>query len=1305
TTTDLSNNLACVYNRLNLFSKVALKNYKSILEKQKELESSVQSCQEKLESCEELLRKTQSETRKSLQQISTEIQQSKPLTKREVLNLVQEIAEQTKLVEKEALILTEDLNQKVQKATTEYQEAIQATEDIEPPAVGFAKTADYKGGLANQVNAVMKQNNTLFYLASKQSQKLIELEEKFDRLKQKVNTIIEKEIQPADPEDSISSLAKRLDNFSISELPTQEDQIRGYRQIARNRHQVARTTRRVFRRNNYNLTLETAVDPERQLEISRERRANLVLAEAYYVRYDVPLNTTPIEEVTATGWGKEFSDDEVTPGKVTILSEVEEESDWNDDEISGGKTLVIQEKFAQNQQYFLDEYLPQWDDQFATQKQRSELEWENPFTAKRGEDHTVLYISEEKDDLPYPKFQKFEQLAAQIVKRHEEHAFPTAADDAESSTSYQPLPDAIMGPAVYPPARQNPQQAYRPDYQFGYPQGKGNTFYGGYDPSLWSDVISRWESITINRLNSQTWSDNKAKLAFVENLLGEKAVFPLNNGKTLDRITCEETKNLWSFLADFRQLAIKSRKLYFPSIMEKLFAKLPPSLSKRIEELFKVRHPSLSAGVLPAIKFTHTFVSEMCKDAALSKELRDLSLCSAIPIPGYYKNNKKKYGIRKSRTYKGKPHNSHVKPFKRKYKDDKGRVKKCKCFIYGKEGHFAKDCRSKQGNISRSAVYQELDLDDNWDIVLADFNDSSVYNISEGEGNVHQNISIVVQDTPIEEAAFMAIEESDDEQDIEEEYDSHHAFMFHPRPPTKIADMVQSAGSWKPDKELPTHKPKEEKDFSSNEVRLLKELLKEKTEQVQQMIRDQAKEYYESKIAIKEKEELWQTERSLLVWDLTDALKIIDQLKAKQMKLEEEKDKEIKVQFSKEEFPPLGNSQIVRPFMEAEAHYSGSTTTALKIRKITNQLYNVKVKFETPNCLMFGTTTIIDTGASTCCINKKVIPEEALEPLTQTVFFNGLNSRQQATHRIKQGYFLIEGNKFKIPLIYAFDMRASNGIEMLIGANFLRSMRGGIRIEGDEITIYKKVTRIKTSNQTEIAEIAELEKKKGLRSFLGILNYARNHIPKLGILLRPLYEKTNAHVDKRMKSSDYELVRKIKEQVQNLPDLEIPPENAYIILETDGCMEGWGGIIKWKKRKEDPRGSERICAYASGKFSTTQSTIDAEINACINTLEKLKIYYLDKQEVTLRTDCQAIISFYNKTNSNKSSRVRASVEDIRPSGSHFFDSFSNCSLKILLGSSKTCIFPSDLFMGSLPLMEKLSSLLAKLDIESSRSAG
>nr|GEX77525.1 hypothetical protein [Tanacetum cinerariifolium] len=113
--------------------------------------------------------------------------------------------------------------------------------------------------------------------------------------------------------------------------------------------------------------------------------------------------------------------------KMVVLADEQK----SDELLKGNR--VIAEKFAQNQQDFLDEYLPQWDDQLATRKQRSELEWENPFAAKRGENHTVLHISKNEkkdDDLPYPKFRKFQQQAAQIIKKHEEHAFPTAADDA-----------------------------------------------------------------------------------------------------------------------------------------------------------------------------------------------------------------------------------------------------------------------------------------------------------------------------------------------------------------------------------------------------------------------------------------------------------------------------------------------------------------------------------------------------------------------------------------------------------------------------------------------------------------------------------------------------------------------------------------------------------------------------------------------------------------------------------------------------------------------------------------------------------
>ncbi|GJS71691.1 hypothetical protein Tco_0704532 [Tanacetum coccineum] len=182
----------------------------------------------------------------------------------------------------------------------------------------------------------------------------------------------------------------------------------------------------------------------------------------YYVKYDAPPDTTPIEEIAATGWGDEFSDDEVTLGKVTIL---EERSDWDDDERSGGKVLVIQEILAQNQQEFLDEYLPRWDEHLAIQKQELESEWENPFAAKHGENHIILYLSkeEENDDLPYPKFRNFKQVAAQIIKKHEEHAFPTTSQE-ELTQSYQPLHDSIVRPSVYPPAQQNLQPFYRPDY-------------------------------------------------------------------------------------------------------------------------------------------------------------------------------------------------------------------------------------------------------------------------------------------------------------------------------------------------------------------------------------------------------------------------------------------------------------------------------------------------------------------------------------------------------------------------------------------------------------------------------------------------------------------------------------------------------------------------------------------------------------------------------------------------------------------------------------------------------------------------
>ncbi|GJS59276.1 hypothetical protein Tco_0654060 [Tanacetum coccineum] len=108
-------------------------------------------------------------------------------------------------------------------------------------------------------------------------------------------------------------------------------------------------------------------------------------------------------------------------------------------------------------------------------------------------------------------------------------------------------------------------------------------------------------------------------------------------------------------------------------------------------------------------------------------------------------------------------------------------------------------------------------------------------------------------------------------------------------------------------------KQEEEKNFNSNsnEVNLLKELLKEKTEQVQQMIRDQAKEYYENKAAMQQKEEIWQLKESSLVRDISvgGGLKIIN---GSELKKEERrrKKKQQKVQLPKEGIPSTGKTLL-----------------------------------------------------------------------------------------------------------------------------------------------------------------------------------------------------------------------------------------------------------------------------------------------------------------------------------------------------------------------------------------------------------
>ena len=139
----------------------------------------------------------------------------------------------------------------------------------------------------------------------------------------------------------------------------------------------------------------------------------------------------------------------------------------------------------------------------------------------------------------------------------------------------------------------------------------------------------------------------------------------------------------------------------------------------------------------------------------------------------------------------------------------------------------------------------------------------------------------------------------------------------------------------------------------------------------------------------------------------------------------------------------------------------------------------------------------------------------------------------------------------------------------------------------------------------------------------------------------PLYSKTTKNGQRHFNQEDIKLVKVIKEAVKNIKSLELPLVTDYIIIEVDGCKEGWGAVLLCKSDKYSPKDTEKICSYASGSFNKTGmnwTSIDYEIQALINALEKFKIFL--HKEFTVRTDCEAIVRFIKNDQSKKINRTR-----------------------------------------------------------------
>lgn len=106
--------------------------------------------------------------------------------------------------------------------------------------------------------------------------------------------------------------------------------------------------------------------------------------------------------------------------------------------------------------------------------------------------------------------------------------------------------------------------------------------------------------------------------------------------------------------------------------------------------------------------------------------------------------------------------------------------------------------------------------------------------------------------------------------------------------------------------------------------------------------------------------------------------------------------------------------------------------------------------------------------------------------------------------------------------------------------------------------------------------------------------------------------------------------------------MRIPIEMDYLIIETDGWIEGQGAALYKKENQFSPKSSEILYRYNSGKFKEKGivSGIDAEVLALRYALESFELFIIGRNKFTIRTDCISIVKYFAKMKETKKDFIK-----------------------------------------------------------------
>ena len=142
------------------------------------------------------------------------------------------------------------------------------------------------------------------------------------------------------------------------------------------------------------------------------------------------------------------------------------------------------------------------------------------------------------------------------------------------------------------------------------------------------------------------------------------------------------------------------------------------------------------------------------------------------------------------------------------------------------------------------------------------------------------------------------------------------------------------------------------------------------------------------------------------------------------------------------------------------------------------------------------------------------------------------------------------------------------------------------------------------------------QQKKEVRSFLGLANYCRDHMPSFAAIAAPLSDLTKKGLPESVRWEDApeKAFVTLRESLALRPILRLPNHNKTFILRADASNCGLGAALM-----QEHEGRFFPIAYGSKKLTSTEqkySTIEKECLAIVWGVSKFRLYLAGKPFVS-----------------------------------------------------------------------------------------